>query len=322
MSENQKKNLSRNVVTWNHRPVKLGKTSKKRADSFYTSSVHNHRLFQLEPKENTTGWLKKKNFFFKDNYLAKWASFDVSISFKECYGIILRHKNQNSYLSNYSDSIEKALSTISWAILFGSEDTRLKDGHGESMCQGVLHWEQNANWHEVQTTAWLRWLREIDSIPKNFLLFFLWGISSVKVHTVSQPGRGHHISLGFTATSGEKENSILKQTTNVIEECVILPVLSCSLKYNGKTSFGTSCLTLLKEKIVNIELLGLATVHETYFITCQLTDYSLLVEWTTSIWTTNRDIPTSYTAVGIHFHALENKGWVTTLKFDKQNLTE
>lgn len=57
----------------------------------------------------------------------------------------------------------------------------------------------------------------------------------------------------------------------------------------------------------------------TYFIACQLTNCSLLVKRAVSIWATYRNISTSYTTVGIHFHAL--KSIVQYFKNVQQNIS-
>jgi hypothetical protein len=178
------------------------------------------------------------------------------------------------------------------------------------MCQGVLHCEQKENWQEEHTTAWLRWLREIGNMPKNFLFVFLWETSSVKVHTVSQPGRGHHINLGLTATSKiiqlfvnirwNLHWTFIKFTCVELQpqvkgEHVIgyqLPHLGCKRmhwKFNGQTALPNA---------------------NTYFIACELAGPSLLVvilliQRAVGIWTANGDISTSNATMSIHLHALK-----------------
>lgn len=137
---------------------------------------------------------------------------------------------------NYTHQIKKTIghlhsSTGSWAFLLGSDRSRLRDGHGVSMCQGVLHWEQKENWQEEHTTTWLRWLREIVNMPKNFRFVFFWDTSSVKVHTVSQPGRGHHINLGSTATSEIHRMTWLQQSAYLSEHWKLY---QCSVAVSGK----------------------------------------------------------------------------------------
>ena len=88
-------------------------------------------------------------------------------------------------------------------------------GHGAPRCHDVLHREQNEKLQSEHVTTWFFLLPEMGMNPKSF---FLAGLSEFcdTIQTVSQPGRGHQIRSGFTATSAtvNRQVPILKIFTH------------------------------------------------------------------------------------------------------------
>lgn len=172
----------------------------------YPKQLNKRSPFKWDNKIIRIEWITWQN-----GHRLTWPSLSSNAIGSSCV-----HSKQ-IYSLNYPVNNNYKLNTMSCGD-FLSERSRFcdEDGHGESTCQSNLHCEQKAYRQVVHTTSWLliRWWLwpDDDNMLKNvlprpcWLFFFLEEAASTtcwsfNVHTVSQPGRGHHNSFGSTATS-------------------------------------------------------------------------------------------------------------------------